>query len=75
MARSEPAIPSDYADLLNGLKARVREARLTASMAVNRELVQLYWSIGHDILERQSREGWGAKATAWPRTFAASSRT
>ena len=61
MARSEPAIPDDYAALLNGLKDRVRQARLTASVAVNRELVQLYWSIGRDILERQASEGWGAK--------------
>jgi predicted nuclease of restriction endonuclease-like (RecB) superfamily len=28
---------------------------------VNRELVLLYWQIGRDILERQARQGWGAK--------------
>ena len=30
-------------------------------MAVNKELVLLYWQIGKEILERQSQEGWGAK--------------
>ena len=30
-------------------------------MAVNRELILLYWHIGRDILDRQSRAGWGAK--------------
>jgi predicted nuclease of restriction endonuclease-like (RecB) superfamily len=39
----------------------VRAAQLRASLSVNRELVLLYWSIGRDILERQSQAGWGAK--------------
>jgi len=34
---------------------------LRASIAVNRELVLLYWQIGRDILDRQQRENWGAK--------------
>jgi predicted nuclease of restriction endonuclease-like (RecB) superfamily len=34
---------------------------LRASLAVNRELVLLYWQIGRDILDRQEREKWGAK--------------
>jgi len=41
--------------------SRIRAAQLRASLAVNRELVLLYWQIGHDILDRQDREGWGAK--------------
>lgn len=61
MAQSNLPIPTDYASLLSELKARVRSARLTAAVAVNRELVLLYWSIGRDVLDRQAREGWGAK--------------
>jgi hypothetical protein len=30
-------------------------------MALNRELLALYWDIGRLILDRQRREGWGAK--------------
>jgi hypothetical protein len=26
-------------------------------------LIRLYWEIGHEILERQDREGWGAGVT------------
>lgn len=33
---------------------------MRAALAVNRELVQLYWSIGRDIVIRQDREGWGS---------------
>jgi hypothetical protein len=32
-----------------------------AALAVNRELVLFYWSIGWDILDRQEAGGWGAK--------------
>lgn len=53
--------PSGYTDWLADLKARIHSAQQRAVLAVNRELVLLYWQLGHDILERQSREGWGAK--------------
>src|SRR5271155_5172421 len=53
--------PEGYAALLADLKARIREARLRAALAVNNELISLYWSIGKDILSRQERQGWGTK--------------
>ena len=53
--------PEGYADWLSELKTRIHTAQQRAALAVNRELVLLYWQIGRDILERQSREGWGAK--------------
>ena len=53
--------PSGYAEWLGELKARILNARLRAMLVVNRELVRLYWQIGHDILARQSAQGWGAK--------------
>ena len=61
---SDPDIPlpaDDYATLLSALKERIRAARLRAAVAVNQELILLYWSIGRDILERVSAEGWGTK--------------
>ena len=54
-------MPSGYAALLKDIKARVRAAQLKAGLAVNRELVLLYWYIGREILARQKQEGWGAK--------------
>jgi predicted nuclease of restriction endonuclease-like (RecB) superfamily len=59
-----PAFPpdgDDYASLLVELKERIRTARLKAAVAVNQELILLYWSIGRDILDRQSAAGWGAR--------------
>lgn len=58
---TEPLAPDSYAQFLADLKSRIQTAQLHASLAVNRELVLLYWQIGRDILDRQERESWGAK--------------
>jgi predicted nuclease of restriction endonuclease-like (RecB) superfamily len=50
-----------YAEFLQDLKARIRQAQIRAALAVNRELVLLYWNIGREILHRQQQLGWGAK--------------
>ncbi|MBF0192835.1 MAG: DUF1016 family protein [Magnetococcales bacterium] len=54
-------LPADYAPWLAELKGRIHSAQQRAALAVNRELVLLYWQIGRDILARQGREGWGTK--------------
>ena len=50
-----------YADFLNGLKQRIRSAQVKAALAVNQELIHLYWQIGNEILTRQQEQGWGGK--------------
>jgi hypothetical protein len=44
----ETAVPpiDGYQVLLRELKARIRTARLQATLAVNEELILLYWSTG-----------------------------
>ncbi len=54
-------LPQGYADWLLELKTRIHSAQQRATLAVNRELVLLYWQIGRDILARQADQGWGAK--------------
>ena len=54
-------LPPGYADWLSELKTRIHSAQQRATLAVNRELVLLYWQIGRDILARQAHQGWGAK--------------
>jgi predicted nuclease of restriction endonuclease-like (RecB) superfamily len=53
--------PEGYSDWLGDLKLRIHRAQQRATLAVNRELVLLYWQIGRDILTRQATQGWGAK--------------
>lgn len=55
-----PIFPN-YDVFLRDLKERILSAQLKAAVAVNTELVRLYWSIGRDILARQNEQGWGAK--------------
>lgn len=56
----EPNVPALYATLLADIKQRVRRAQVRAMLAVNAELIRLYWDIGRVIDERQQQEGWGA---------------
>jgi predicted nuclease of restriction endonuclease-like (RecB) superfamily len=48
-----------YVDLLTRLKSQIRMAHVRAALAVNQELVLLYWGIGKEILQRQEDDGWG----------------
>jgi predicted nuclease of restriction endonuclease-like (RecB) superfamily len=52
---------TDYAAFLEQLKNKVQQAQLKASLAVNSELIQLYWDIGKSIVEKQEQEGWKAQ--------------
>jgi len=54
-------IPDPYEGLLQSFKERIAGAQLRATLAVNRELVLLYWQLGCEILDQQRRHGWGAK--------------
>ncbi|MGH9764885.1 MAG: DUF1016 N-terminal domain-containing protein, partial [Blastocatellia bacterium] len=58
---SEIAKSGDYADWLGELKGDIAASRTRAAQSVNRELILLYWRIGHSILDKQARLGWGAK--------------
>jgi predicted nuclease of restriction endonuclease-like (RecB) superfamily len=48
-----------YADWLKALKSKVRQVQLNAAVKVNQELLQFYWELGGDILERQKKATWG----------------
>lgn len=61
MANDQFPIAEGYDDFLRDLKERIRSAQVQAVLAVNRELVLLYWQIGCDILTRQQQQGWGTK--------------
>ena len=52
---------SSYPLLLEGVKERIKTAQLKAALAVNNELVFLYWEIGHMLSAKIEHEGWGAK--------------
>lgn len=54
------AAPAGYRDFLRDLKDRIRRSQVRAAQAASRELLQLHFSIGRDIVLRQERDGWGS---------------
>ncbi|QIW16605.1 hypothetical protein A4G20_09810 [Pasteurellaceae bacterium RH1A] len=50
-----------YQSLLSEIKQTIQQARLTAMLAVNAEMILLYWQTGKIIAQRQDQEGWSAK--------------
>lgn len=47
---------NEYTQWVVELKQRIKNAQIKAAVQVNRELINLYWSIGHDIVERKAEE-------------------
>lgn len=53
------AATAEYQRFVEALKTRVRTARISAARHINRDLILLYWDIGHGIVEKQRVLGWG----------------
>lgn len=61
MSQQTSLFPDNYDEFFRNLKERIRATQVKAALAVNQELVLLYWHIGQEILMRQRQEGWGTK--------------
>lgn len=59
--QTQPMISKEYKIFLKEIKERILSSQIKAALAVNRELLTLYWEIGSKILLKQKSEGWGAK--------------
>ncbi|MDD3860667.1 MAG: PDDEXK nuclease domain-containing protein [Bacteroidales bacterium] len=40
---------------------KIKQAQIRTSLKVNAEMLDLYWEIGHSIIEKQNLYGWGSK--------------
>ncbi len=49
----------DFKNFVGDIKNLVKKAQYSALKAVNKELLELYWSIGKNIIEKQEEYGWG----------------
>ena len=52
-------LSSEYQSFVENIKKRVLSAQYEALKKVNRELIELYWSIGKDITQKQEEFSWG----------------
>ncbi len=50
---------SEYKGFIHTLKSQIQSAQIKAAVSVNRELLQLYWFIGSQIIEKQKNSQWG----------------
>ncbi|WP_065107546.1 PDDEXK nuclease domain-containing protein [Streptobacillus moniliformis] len=49
----------EYKKLIIELKDKVRSSQLKAAVKVNYELLDLYWNLGKEIVERENKYSWG----------------
>jgi len=56
---SELTQNADYLEWLKTLKNKVRQSQLKAAVAVNTALLEFYWELGADIVEKQKKSKWG----------------
>lgn len=50
------SLTNEYKALLNELKGKIRSTRLKVALAVNQGVIELYWHIGKQIIEKKN---WG----------------
>ncbi len=50
---------NDYRQWIVSVKARIQSSQIKAAIAVNRELLELYWYLGEQIIEKQQSAKWG----------------
>ena len=50
----------DYIQWLSDLKQRISLARQKASLTLNAALLELYWEIGRDMVEKEEKAAWGS---------------
>lgn len=54
------AIDKDYKQWISEIRSRYRQSQIKAAVKVNSEMLQFYWSLGHDIVEREMENTYGS---------------
>jgi predicted nuclease of restriction endonuclease-like (RecB) superfamily len=49
----------DYKHFLTDIKTRLQTAQIRAALAANSELIQFYWGLGTELIEKQKSHQWG----------------
>jgi predicted nuclease of restriction endonuclease-like (RecB) superfamily len=53
-------LDQNYKHFLSGIKERLQTAQVRAAIAANSELIQFYWELGSDLIEKQKSHQWGS---------------
>jgi predicted nuclease of restriction endonuclease-like (RecB) superfamily len=60
MAENSLFCDKEYKAWIKELKDRIRKSQVKASVRINFSMLELYWSIGADIVNKQEALGWGS---------------
>ena len=61
MSKSINILDKDYLQWIKDLSSRYRRSQIKASVKVNQEMLQFYWELGKDIVERDAENRYGAR--------------
>ncbi|MBQ4408802.1 MAG: DUF1016 family protein [Bacteroidales bacterium] len=53
-------LDQDYTKWIAELSSRYRKSQIKAAVKVNREMLQYYWELGKDIVEKKAENKWGS---------------
>ena len=60
MSKSINILDKDYLQWIKELSSRYRRSQIKASVKVNQEMLQFYWELGKDIVEKKAESRWGS---------------
>jgi predicted nuclease of restriction endonuclease-like (RecB) superfamily len=60
MSKSINILDKDYIQWIKDLSSRYRRSQIKASVKVNQEMLQFYWELGKDIMEKKAESRWGS---------------
>ena len=60
MSKSINILDTDYIQWIRDLSSRYRRSQIKASVKVNQEMLQFYWELGKDIVEKKAESRWGS---------------
>ena len=61
MAENSLFRDKEYQAWIKEIKERIRRSQIKASVRINSTMIELYWSIGSDIVEKQAESRWGSR--------------
>ena len=60
MSKSINILDKDYIQWIKDLSSRYRISQIKAAVKVNQEMLQFYWELGKDIVEKKAESRWGS---------------
>ena len=60
MSKSINILDQDYIQWIKELSSRYRRSQIKAAVKVNQEMLQFYWELGKDIVEKKAESRWGS---------------